>query len=255
MEQLNLELIPHIHEGEIINQRVTDGYVDATAMCNAAGKDFAGYMSLDTTSAFLKELAADRSIPIPSLIQNLPVPGSNDTAMWVHPYIAIHLGQWLSPKFALLVSKWIDEWRSGATQPTTAKMPYHLQRYVANRDNVPHDHFSILTELTTRLIAPLESSGYTLPEHLLPDISEGRMFCKWLREEKGIDTNKLPKYKHEFPDGRVVYPKLYPIEILPDFIRHFHGVWLPQKAVPYFEGKDASALPHLPKLLTKSKAA
>ena len=256
MQQLKLSLIPHVHEGEIIYQRATDGYVDATAMCHAAGKDFAGYMALPTTVDFLEELSKDTSIPTSDLIQNLPDDRHGVIATWVHPYIALNLGQWLSPKFTLLVSKWIDEWRSGSATPKkSAVLPYHLERYMANKDQIPHDHFSILSELAMRLIAPLESIGYTLPEHMLPDVSEGRMFCKWLRDEKGIDTNTLPKYRHEFPDGRIVYPKLYPIEILPDFIRHFHEVWLPNNAISYFKGKDASALPFLPKLLTADKAA
>lgn len=254
MKQLTLNLIPHVHEGEIIHQRATDGYVDATAMCNAAGKDFAVYMALSTTVDFLEELAKETSIPALDLIQVLH--DESSIATWVHPYIALNLGQWLSPKFALLVSKWVDEWRTGSSVPKKSTvLPYHLERYMANKDQVPHDHFSILSELATRLIAPLESRGYTLPEHMLPDVSEGRMFCKWLREVKGIDTDTLPKYKHEFPDGRIVYPKLYPIEILPDFIRHFHEVWLPNNAIPYFKRKDVSALPFLPKLLTADKAA
>ena len=29
---------------------------------------------------------------------------------WVHPYVAINLGQWLSPKFSVQVSKWVFEW-------------------------------------------------------------------------------------------------------------------------------------------------
>ncbi|MGE8385809.1 MAG: KilA-N domain-containing protein, partial [Pseudomonas putida] len=88
-----------------------------------------------------------------------------------------------------------------------------------------------------------------LPDRMLPDISEGRMFCRWLRDEKGIDTDALPTYKHVFEDGRVVFPKLYPNEVLADFRTHFHTVWLPQKAVAYFKDKDAAALPHLERLL------
>jgi hypothetical protein len=34
----------------------------------------------------------------------------------------------------------------------------------------------------------MEIMGYTLPEHMLPDISSGKMFCKWLRDVHGIDT-------------------------------------------------------------------
>jgi hypothetical protein len=46
----------------------------------------------------------------------------------------------------------------------------------------------MLTEMTQALIAPMEIMGYRLPESMLPDISGGRLFCKWLRDTYGIDT-------------------------------------------------------------------
>jgi hypothetical protein len=46
-----------------------------------------------------------------------------------------------------------------------------------------------------------------------------------------------------------VHAKLYPIELLADFRRHLHEVWIPQRAVDYFRDRDANALPYLPKLL------
>ncbi len=75
------------------------------------------------------------------------------------------------------------------------------------------------------------------------------MFCKWLRDEKGIDTDALPTYFHAYADGRVVQAKLYPNEVLADFRAYFHSTWLPQKAYKYFEERDTKALIHLPKLL------
>jgi len=120
---------------------------------------------------------------------------------------------------------------------------------MANRNGIPHTHFSILNEMTFGLIGPLESQGYTLPDRLLPDISMGRMFCKWLRAVKRIDTTKLPTYDHKFDDGRVVQAKLYPNSVLADFRQHLNEEWLPKHAVEYFEERDASAVPHLKKLL------
>lgn len=125
------------------------------------------------------------------------------------------------------------------------RIPYHLRRHMANVNKIPHTHFSMLTELIIKLVAPLESLGYTLPDNMLPDISEGRMFCKWLRDTKGINTDLLPTYEHIYEDGRVVYPKLYPVEIYPDFINHFFTVWLPKKSQEYFTKRDPAALPYL----------
>lgn len=249
VEQLSLSLIPHkTDDGLIVAQRAVDGYINATAMCQAAGKLFADYRRLGTTDEYLKELAADMGIPISELIQSLKG-GSGPQGTWVHPDVAIHLAQWLSPKFAVMVSKWVREWLAGGRYGGGA-MPYHLQRYMANRGKVPYTHFSILTELTMVLIAPLEERGYTLPDNMVPDISEGKMFAKWMRENIGVDTDTLPTYKHAYEDGRVVDAKLWPVGFLDMFRKHFHEVWLPTKSVEYFEKRDPKAVPHLKALVS-----
>lgn len=159
------------------------------------------------------------------------------------------MAQWLSPKFAVQVTNWVYEWLSNGRFEKPATLPYHLRRYVANSPNVPKGHFSVLNELTITLIAPLEIYGYTLPERLWPDISQGKMFAKWLRE-KGIDTDNLPTYTHVFEDGRFpVQAKAYPNELLAEFRRHFSEVWMPKRAVSYFQEKDTNALSYLPRLL------
>jgi hypothetical protein len=123
--------------------------------------------------------------------------------------------------------------------------------YVANHQNVPVGHFSILTELTQLLIAPMEMMGYTLPESMMPDISHGRMYCKWLREVHGVDTDALPTYVHVFEDGRRVPAKAYPETLLADFRRHFREEWLPNRAIEYFRPRDSDALQYLPKLIAQ----
>lgn len=164
----------------------------------------------------------------------------------MHPQLAINLAQWLSPKFAVKVSQWVYEWSQGQVKFAT---PTHLQRYTHNRHKVPHTHFSMLNEITLSLIAPLEIAGYVLPDRMIPDISEGRMFCAWLRKNRGIEPNDFPTYKHEYIDGRVVDAKLYPIELYADFRRHFHEIWLPQKAPEYFQQRDRTALEYLEVLM------
>lgn len=133
------------------------------------------------------------------------------------------------------------------------KLPYHIERYMANRSKIPHTHFSILNEMIFGLVGQMEKDGYTLPDKLIPDISMGLMFCKWLRTDKGIDTNQLPTYKHKYQDGRVVDAKLYPNSVLADFRTHFHEEWLPKRAIEYFKTRDPKALPFLQKLLPSAK--
>lgn len=249
MNEKRKELISHVLEGEVISLRAKDGYVHATAMCNAARKLWADYNRLGTTSAFYEALSADMGIPISELIQSVRGGKPEFQGTWVHPKVAIHLAQWLSPRFAVQVTNWVHEWMVRGNQPARASLPFHLERYVLNYQNVPPGYFSVLTEMTLSLIASLEIMGYTLPESMWPDISEGRMFAKWLRE-RGIEPNGLPTYTHLFADGRrPVQARCYPEHLLPDFRTHFRTVWLPMRAVEYFRERDKAALAYLPRLL------
>lgn len=254
--QYHLDLIPHETRGIIIHQRPKDGYINATAMCKAAGKKWFDYKRQTTTQPFLDELSGATGIPASELIQSLSGGHPHLQGTWAHPRVAIHLAQWLSPEFAVQVSGWVFDWMSGnAPAAARPELPYHLRRYIANQASVPVGHFSILAEMTTLLIGPMEAMGYTLPEEMLPDISMGRMFCKWLREEHALDTDALPTYWHTYEDGRRVPAKAYPEHLLHHFRRHFREVWFPKRAEEYFRTRDAEALAYLPKLLTGPRAA
>ena len=251
--QQHFDLIPHPIQGGIIYQRPKDGYINATAMCQAAEKQFGHYRENKVTKAFLDELSSAIGIPITELVQSVIGGDPLYQGTWVHPQVAIHLAQWCSAAFAVQGSKWVLDWMNGSAPTSRIEIPYHLRRYVANQPNVPVAHFSVLTEMTQLLIAPMEIMGYTLPEHLLPDISQGRMYCRWLREKYGIDTDALPTYLHVYEDGRRVPAKAYPEKLLPDFRSHFREEWLPNRATEYFGRRDRAALEYLPKLIAANK--
>ena len=168
-----LPIIYHEIEESTINQRAIDGYINATAMCKAAGKRFNNYSQLSSTNAYLVELSSVTGIPVTGLVQQIRggVPELQGT--WVHPYVAVHLAQWLSPKFAVQVSKWVYDWVGGR-----GNLPDHVRRYVINQHKIPHTHFSMLNQMYLRLLAPLEIRGYILPNKLMPDIALGKMFSK-----------------------------------------------------------------------------
>ena len=163
---------------------------------------------------------------------------------WVHPRVAVNLGQWLSPQFAVKVTEWVFDWMAGRLK---GYQPVHVQRYMKNHTKVPHAYFSMLNEIYLGLLAPLEDYGIIPPDKMMPDISTGLMFSRFLRG-KGIDTEQFPTYEHEFIDARrpTVLARLYPIEHLADFRKYFHEVWLPERAEGYFAEKFPDALPYLP---------
>lgn len=123
--QSSLVLIPHQIEKSTIEQRASDGYFNATAMCKAAGKKISHYLGGGGTQDFLAELSSDAGIPASELAQSIKGGEPHLQGTWVHPQVAVNLAMWLSPKFAVLVSKWVHEWLTGKHVPT--KLPYHLE--------------------------------------------------------------------------------------------------------------------------------
>lgn len=244
-------LIEHPVGLEFVAQRPTDGYINATELCQRAGKLFGNYNQNAQTKAFLDELSAVIGIPITGsngLVQIRQ--GGNDATSqgtWVHPNVAIHLGQWLSPAFAVQVTKWVIDWVEGRAH---GYMPVHVQRFMRNRAKIPHTHFSMLNEIYLHLFAPLEDDGIIPPDSLMPDISTGRMFSDFLRSQ-GIDPAEFPTYTHEFADQSrpPVQARLYPVEYLPAFRKYFYETWLPQRAPGYFRERMPKAIPFLPRLL------
>jgi len=246
--QYSLSLIPHKVQNAVVDQRSEDGYINATAMCKAAGKLIGHYSENQNTKAYLSELSSDVGIPITELMQSIKGGDPTLQGTWVHPQVAIHLAQWLSPKFAVQVSKWVHEWMSGKA-PAAYKMPFHLERHMLNFHKIPSGYFSVLQEMTNALVAPMEAQGYRMPESMMPDIAHGKMLCQHLRAKHGMDTDALPTYQHEFPDGRVVSAKLYPLEYLGEFRVMLASIWMAEKAAQYFQKRDPLALAALDKIL------
>jgi len=245
--QLQAGFIDRLADNDIISQRVTDGYINATAMCQAAGKKINDYGRLSTTQAFLNELSSDTGIPATELVQIIRGGTPHLQGTWVHPQVAINLAQWLSPKFAVLVSKWVFEWMSGNIQQP--KLPYHLRRYLVNMPNVPYGYFSMLNEVTLSLIGPLEALGYTVSSGMIPDISLGRTFSKHLRG-LGYPVDTYPTYPHKYEDGRTVNARAYPNALIGELRRFFVEEWLREKSQKYFAEREPNALPYLNQFLT-----
>ena len=240
MIQTELPIIQYEIEKSPIWQRANDGYVNATAMCKIAGKNFADYNRLSSTQDYFRALNSDMGIPISELIQVVKGGNPELQGTWVHPHVAIHLAQWLSPEFAVKVSKWVMEWMTG--QAMKERLPDHVRRYLVNRPKIPNSHFSMLDQMTLRLLAPMEQHGYILPKNLMPDIALGKMFSKWLREQ-GYDPDSFEIYNHEFLDRRPTVPaRLYPNQLLTEFNKQIEKWLISGQARRYFESRDQKSL-------------
>lgn len=238
--------IQHQIGDEIVPQRAEDGYINATYLCQAMGKRFHHYYRLKQTTAFIGALSLETHIRVSNLVQIKRGRGDRlEQGTWVHPQVATNLALWLSPKFAVQVSQWVLEWYSRGFKHYR---PVFIQRFLKNRAKIPPQSFSMLNELYLNLVAPLEEAGVVLPENLMPDISMGMLFSKWLRKQ-GIDPNDFPSYDHEFLDHRpTVKARLYPLHLLPDLRAYFNDVWLPTLAQKYFAERIPEAVPYLDRI-------
>lgn len=94
-------------EGMTLMRR-QDGYVNATALCKSAGRELKSYLRTDGTKAFIEELADVVQICTTDLVQIKQGGKPEEQGTYVHPLVAVNLGQWLSPKFAVFVSMVIE---------------------------------------------------------------------------------------------------------------------------------------------------
>lgn len=92
------------YQGTLIARRTADGYVNATAMCKANGKQWAGYFRTDRATQYLEALASSLQIRTDELYQAKE--GGNGGGTWVHPQVAVDLARWISAPFAV----WMDGW-------------------------------------------------------------------------------------------------------------------------------------------------
>ncbi len=97
------ELVTRSWNGTPISRRTTDGYVNATAMCKANGKQWSKYRESDRCQTYLDALAETSGIRMFDLIESRQGQGGGT---WVHPQVAVDLARWISAPFAV----WMDGW-------------------------------------------------------------------------------------------------------------------------------------------------
>jgi len=95
-----------------------NGYINATKICHGAEtrngrkKEFANWKENANANAVMEEIVGIIGIPKKKLL--IPITGGRITVIrgtYVHPMLMTHIAYWVSPKFAVKVSLWVEEWK------------------------------------------------------------------------------------------------------------------------------------------------
>lgn len=87
--------------GTPIARRTTDGYVNATAMAQASGKEWFNYAKSDRATTYMEALSRNLQMEVADLVVAKPGSGT-----WIHPRLAVDFARWISAEFAV----WMDAW-------------------------------------------------------------------------------------------------------------------------------------------------
>ncbi|MBN9555866.1 MAG: hypothetical protein J0H61_14555, partial [Alphaproteobacteria bacterium] len=136
----------------------------------------------------------------------------------------------------------------------TGRVPAFIRRYNENWDRVDVGYFSVINEVVTRLWGRLEMVGHVMADkapdgrELRPDVSVGKHFSAWLRDNHPTVSDSFTYYVHKTAEWEGE-ARQYPLSLLPLFIEFVDTVWIPEHSENYLKFRDPAALPHLPKLL------
>ena len=84
-----------------------DGYINVTMLCKASGKDINEWKKNKSSIDLLNACFSLGGIPPSELLKSIRV--GKTQYKFAHPDIAIQIAQWISPSFALQVSRWTRE--------------------------------------------------------------------------------------------------------------------------------------------------
>jgi hypothetical protein len=117
-------LVTRSWNGHAIQRRRADGYVNATAICRAAGKHWKNYAQLLRSAEYIKALEGSAGIPADLLAQTVVTGPNTGRGTWVHPRLAVDLARWISPEFAVWMDGWILEELEAKAKPTQLALPW-----------------------------------------------------------------------------------------------------------------------------------
>lgn len=225
-----MQYIEHQVGELIVSQRKVDGYINATKLTKAyelqtqKKRNQNDWFEKDRTHEFLNLLHNKCGIEIYDLVQKKGEGKNKET--WIHPKLAISFAMWLSPEFEMMVSDWVEQWLFTGQTPTTPEPPilhpyqrvwYQRLMLFEQKTQLPQGYWCIFEEIG-KLMRDLEAKGVALHDRATIDISVGRAWCHWLREEENYDTSSLEQYALYYPDNRGEQPaNIYSFELLGKF--------------------------------------
>lgn len=102
----NIEVCDKIELNGFLILAREDGYVNVTQLCKAGGKRIDNWVRLESSKNIINEFSNSLTYEGVKLIHTIE--GKNG-GTYYHPDLAIQLAQWISPSFAIQVSKWTRE--------------------------------------------------------------------------------------------------------------------------------------------------
>jgi hypothetical protein len=104
--------------GTPIERRQADGFVNATAICKANGREWSTYARSERTKEYIAALQSVPQFCRTELVQSIWGGQPHLQGTWIHPRLAIDLARWISPAFAVWMDGWFLESLTPALQPT-----------------------------------------------------------------------------------------------------------------------------------------
>lgn len=99
--------------GHKVRRLKHNGYFSGKDICDAGEKHLNNYLRSSSTKEFLKGLKEElKEDPLLKIKYH----GAAYRGIWLHPRATTHLACWISPKFFIKISEWIEEWKLAAPQ-------------------------------------------------------------------------------------------------------------------------------------------
>jgi len=135
-------------------------------------------------------------------------------------------------------------WSYGTTKSLS---PMMMRFSINSKQNSSLGYWSMLNKMVELFALPLEHNWFELPDNVIPDISTGILFSKYIKN-RWYDPDEICKtYTHMYPDWRQInWVRQYPDSLYPLFTEWFQKEWLSNRCAKYLsERTDESVLPYL----------